>query len=77
MTSFPLVFHSSPDQTVAWRDGAPVSVRAFLAGGVPEVMLHLRGLNLLDLSVVTVTGEPLEEWPYEAAIDRLLAAFAS
>jgi xylonate dehydratase len=41
------------------------TVRAFLAGGVPEVMLHLRGLNLLDLSVVTVTGEPLErvlEW---------------
>jgi putative YjhG/YagF family dehydratase len=41
------------------------TVRAFLAGGVPEVMLHLRGLNLLDLSIVTVTGEPLErvlEW---------------
>ncbi len=41
------------------------TVRAFLAGGVPEVMLHLRGLNLLDLSVVTVAGEPLErvlEW---------------
>ena len=36
------------------------TVRAFLAGGVPEVMLHLRELNLLDLSVVTVTGEPLE-----------------
>jgi acyl-coenzyme A synthetase/AMP-(fatty) acid ligase len=31
MSSFPLVFHSSPDQTIAWRDGAPVSVRAFLA----------------------------------------------
>ena len=27
------------------------TVRAYLAGGVPEVMLHLRGLNLLDLSV--------------------------
>jgi putative YjhG/YagF family dehydratase len=36
------------------------TVRAFLAGGVPEVMLHLRDLNLLDLSVLTVTGEPLE-----------------
>ncbi len=24
------------------------TVRVFLAGGVPEVMLHLRGLNLLD-----------------------------
>jgi xylonate dehydratase len=36
------------------------TVRAYLAGGVPEVMLHLRGLNLLDLSVLTVTGLPLE-----------------
>jgi acyl-coenzyme A synthetase/AMP-(fatty) acid ligase len=31
MSSFPLLFHSSPDQTLAWRDGAPVSVRTFLA----------------------------------------------
>src|SRR5207249_7660388 len=36
------------------------TVRAFLAGGVPEVMLHLRGLGLLDLTVLTVTGVPLE-----------------
>ena len=36
------------------------TVRAYLAGGVPEVMLHLRALNLLDLSVLTVAGEPLE-----------------
>jgi putative YjhG/YagF family dehydratase len=36
------------------------TVRAYLAGGVPEVMLHLRGLNLLDLSVMTVSGESLE-----------------
>jgi putative YjhG/YagF family dehydratase len=41
------------------------TVRAYLAGGVPEVMLHLRELNLLDQSVLTVTGEHLErvlEW---------------
>jgi putative YjhG/YagF family dehydratase len=31
----------------------------FLAGGVPEVMLHLRRLSLLDESCLTVTGEPL------------------
>ncbi|KAK44942.1 beta-hydroxyacyl-ACP dehydratase [Caballeronia jiangsuensis] len=31
MQTFPLVFHSSPDQTIAWRDGAPVTVREFLA----------------------------------------------
>ncbi len=36
------------------------TVRAFLAGGVPEVMLHLRELGLLDLSALTITGEPLE-----------------
>jgi putative YjhG/YagF family dehydratase len=35
------------------------TVRVFLAGGVPEVMLHLRRLNLLDESCLTVTGEPL------------------
>ena len=32
------------------------TVRAFLAGGVPEVMLHLRSLGLLDTNVLTVTG---------------------
>lgn len=32
------------------------TVRVFLAGGVPEVMLHLRALGLLDLDVLTVTG---------------------
>jgi putative YjhG/YagF family dehydratase len=36
-----------------------VTVRVFLAGGVPEVMLHLRKLNLLDESCLTATGEPL------------------
>ncbi|GAC1475086.1 MAG: YjhG/YagF family D-xylonate dehydratase [Isosphaeraceae bacterium] len=35
------------------------TVRVFLAGGVPEVMLHLRELGLLDLSALTATGEPL------------------
>jgi putative YjhG/YagF family dehydratase len=35
------------------------TVRVFCAGGVPEVMLHLRELDLLDLSVLTVAGEPL------------------
>jgi putative YjhG/YagF family dehydratase len=35
------------------------TVRVFLAGGVPEVMLHLRSLDLLHLDVMTVTGEKL------------------
>ncbi len=35
------------------------TVRVFLAGGVPEVMLHLRRLGLLDESCLTAAGEPL------------------
>jgi putative YjhG/YagF family dehydratase len=35
------------------------TVQVFLAGGVPEVMLHLRRAGLLDTSVLTVTGETL------------------
>jgi putative YjhG/YagF family dehydratase len=35
------------------------TVRVFLAGGVPEVMLHLRRLQLLDESCLTAAGEPL------------------
>jgi putative YjhG/YagF family dehydratase len=41
------------------------TVRAYLAGGVPEVQLHLRRLGLIDDSALTVTGEPLArnlEW---------------
>jgi len=36
-----------------------VTVRAFLAGGVPEVMLHLRAMSLLKLDAMTATGRPL------------------
>jgi putative YjhG/YagF family dehydratase len=35
------------------------TVRVFLAGGVPEVMLHLRRVGLLNLDCLTATGEPL------------------
>ena len=42
------------------------TVQVFLAGGVPEVMLHLRDLGLLKLDVRTVNGcrldEVLDEW---------------
>src|SRR5713226_8890865 len=37
------------------------TIRVFLAGGVPEVMLHLREMNLLDLSCLTSSGLPLSE----------------
>ena len=33
------------------------TVRVFLAGGVPEVMLQLRDMGLLDLDALTVTGQ--------------------
>ena len=36
------------------------TVQVFLAGGVPEVMLHLRAAGLLDTKVRTVTGESLD-----------------
>ena len=35
------------------------TVRLFLAGGVPEVMLRLRDLNLLKLDALTAVGQPL------------------
>jgi putative YjhG/YagF family dehydratase len=42
------------------------TVRVFLAGGVPEAMLHLRQLGVLDVGVLTVSGsrlgEVLDEW---------------
>jgi putative YjhG/YagF family dehydratase len=37
------------------------TVRVFLAGGVPEVMLHLRQLGLLKTEALTVTGKTLGE----------------
>jgi putative YjhG/YagF family dehydratase len=35
------------------------TVMAYMAGGVPEVMLHLRRLGLLHLDAMTATGETL------------------
>ena len=39
--------------------GNYATVQVFLAGGTPEVMLHLRRAGLLDTGVMTVTGETL------------------
>jgi putative YjhG/YagF family dehydratase len=58
------------------------TVRVFLAGGVPEVMLHLRRLGLIDTRAMTVTGrtvgENLDEWEaserrrmFQARLDAL------
>ncbi|HZU34400.1 MAG TPA: YjhG/YagF family D-xylonate dehydratase [Gemmataceae bacterium] len=53
------------------------TVRVFLAGGVPEVMLHLRQLGLLDETCLTVTGAPLgralDWWQTSERRDRLRA----
>ncbi len=51
------------------------TVQVFLAGGVPEVMLHLRNAGLLDTSVKTVTGETLDanlDWWQQSERRRLL-----
>ncbi len=37
------------------------TIQVFLAGGVPEVMLHLRSLDLLHLDALTVHGRALDE----------------
>lgn len=60
------------------------TVQVFMAGGVPEVMLHLRRMGLLDTSVLTATGDSLgtslDWWEgserRRAARDRLRAGGA-
>jgi putative YjhG/YagF family dehydratase len=51
------------------------TVQVFMAGGVPEVMLHLRDLGLLHLDVMTVTGQTLGanlDW-WESSEQRQIA----
>jgi len=36
------------------------TVQVFMAGGVPEVMLHLRRMGLLNVDVMTATGDTLD-----------------
>jgi putative YjhG/YagF family dehydratase len=55
------------------------TIQVFLAGGVPEVMLHLRRAGLLDTSVLTASGvtldEQLDDWessPRRAKLRELL-----
>lgn len=51
------------------------TVRVFLAGAVPEVMLHLRELGLLDTTVLTATGRSLatmlDQWAVSERRGRL------
>ena len=55
------------------------TVQVFLAGGVPEVMLHLRRAGLLETSALTVSGQKLDailDWweqsERRAALRRIL-----
>jgi putative YjhG/YagF family dehydratase len=51
------------------------TIQLFLAGGVPEIMLHLRDLDLLALDVPTVAGQTLGElltwWEHSTRRRRL------
>ncbi len=51
------------------------TIQVFLAGGVPEVMLHLRRAGLLDTSAMTVSGvtlgDQLDDWESSARRARL------
>ena len=51
------------------------TVQVFLAGGVPEVMLHLRHMGLLRLDTMTVNGcrlgQALDEWQVSERRQRL------
>ena len=56
------------------------TVRVFLAGGVPEVMLHLRRLGLLDGGCLTVSGETLDrvlDWWEKSERRQLLREFCA
>ncbi len=57
------------------------TIRVFLAGGVPEVMLHLRRLNVIDATVPTVGGqswnEILDWWETSERRSRFRAALQS
>jgi len=51
------------------------TVQVYMAGGVPEVMLHLRRLGLLNTDALTVTGDALDtvlDW-WEGSDRRRLA----
>src|SRR5207248_3586588 len=63
----PRLVDALPNGPVGWP-----TAYVYLAGGVPEVMLHLRRLGLLDESVLTVTGATLREvldW-WEGSVER-------
>ncbi len=57
------------------------TVDVFMAGGVPEVMLYLRDMRLLNLDVLTVTGQTLGEtldwWEHSDRRQKVRARLAA
>jgi xylonate dehydratase len=72
-----LVNHTTPRLVDVLPNGPQgfATVQVFLAGGVPEVMLYLRELDLLRLDVKTVNGytleKSLEEWEHSERRQKL------
>jgi putative YjhG/YagF family dehydratase len=62
-------------------NGIHPTIRVFLAGGVPEVMLQLRALGLLELDALTAYGTPLGDalttWERSERRERLRARLLS
>lgn len=62
-------------------NGVHPTIRVFLAGGVPEVMLHLRDLGLLELDALTAygtrLGDALMAWERSERRARLRARLES
>jgi putative YjhG/YagF family dehydratase len=63
----------------ALPNGPYATIHVFMAGGVPEVMLHLRRAGLLETKALTVSGatldQQLDEWEQSerrAALRKLL-----
>ena len=57
------------------------TIRFFLAGGVPEVMLHLRRLGVLETGLLTVTGQTVNQvldwWEHSERRTRFRARLQS
>jgi putative YjhG/YagF family dehydratase len=57
------------------------TVQVFMAGGVPEVMLHLRKMGLLNLDVMTASGQKLGDnldwWEQSERRQQVRARLAS
>lgn len=69
--------HSTPRLVDALPNGPRdhPTVQVFLAGGVPEVMLHLRRMGLLKTDALTATGEKLDavlDWWKESSRRQIM-----